>query len=67
MQSVPAKFTDDPKPCLHCAPMAHMLYMMALTRWLRQICRALPAFVEVVRPAALSVLAFHWTEKQDIM
>lgn len=33
---------------------------------LRQISRALPAFVEVVLPAALSVLAFHWTEKEII-
>lgn len=26
----------------------------------------LPAFAEVVLPTALSVLASHWTEKQDI-
>lgn len=26
----------------------------------------LPAFAEVVPPTALSILAFHWTEKENI-
>jgi len=46
---------------------SHTLLMLTLT-WSsdRFLMDRLPAFAEVVLPTALSILAFHWTEKEDI-